>query len=188
MVLPVIAPIGIAAVGKSTAATVSAIALGAGAALQAFSVIQQGQAAAAQGKLQAGILEQQATRDRQEAAANEADFRARQSRALAQRRAGLGASGVDPGAGSPLLVSEDFAGEVELAALRIRTGGEVRATRAEQQAVLQRFQGRAARQAGFVRSGALLLTGAGKTFGANGTLPGGRFETDETGRITRRIL
>lgn len=188
MVLPVIAPIGIAAVGKSTAATISAIATGAGVALQAFSAIQQGQATSAQAGLQAGILEQQATSSRQRAAADEADFRARQSRVLAKRRAGLGASGVDPGTGSPLLVSEDFAGEVELAALRIRTGGEVRATRAEQQATLQRFTGRAARKSGFVRSGALLLTGAGKAFGANDTLPGGRFETDATGRITRRIL
>lgn len=191
MVLPVIAPIGIAAVGKSTAATVSAIATGAslvGTAISAIGAIQQGQAASAQAGLQAGIFEQQATRDRQQAAADEADFRARQSRALAQRRAGLGASGVDPAAGSPLLVSEDFAGEVELAALRIRTGGEVRATRLEQKALLERFTGRAARRGGFVRGGALLLTGTGKTFGANDTLPGGKFETDETGRITRRIL
>lgn len=140
------------------------IALLAGTALSAFGAIQQGQAASEQGDLQADILEQEATRDRQQASADEADFRARQSRVLAERRAGLGASGVEQAAGSPLLVSEDFAGEVELAALRIRTGGEVTATRAEQQATLQRFQGRAARRAGFVRGGALLLSGAGKAF------------------------
>ena len=72
--------------------------------------------------------------------------------------------------GSPLLVSEDFAAEVEFQALRIRSGGELRATRAEQQAVLQRFQGRAARSAGFVRGGALLITGAGKSFGGGSNL------------------
>ena len=154
--------------------TILAIATIASTAFSVVSAIQQGQAAAAQGKLQAGILEQQATRERQEAAASEADFRARQSRALAQRRAGLGASGVDPGTGSPLLVSEDFAGEVELSALRIREGGEVRATRAEQQAVLQRFQGRAARTAGFVRGGALLVSGAGKAFGSLDRTPAPR--------------
>ena len=38
-----------------------------------------------QGNLQSKTLEQQAVRDRQQAAADEADFRARQSRALAQR-------------------------------------------------------------------------------------------------------
>ena len=179
------------AAGKTTAATIAAIttaATVASTALQVVGAIQQSQAASAQANLQAGILEQQATRDRQQAASDEADFRARQSRALASRRAALGASGVDPGAGAPLLVSEDFAGEVELQALRIRTGGEVTATRAEQQATLQRFQGRAAKKSGFVGGGALLLTGKGKSFGANGTLPGGRFETDATGKLTRRIL
>ena len=64
-----------------------------------------------------------------------------------------------------MLVSEDFAGEVELQALRIRSGGEVRATRLEQQAQLTRFKGRQARTAGFIRGGALLVSGAGKFFG-----------------------
>ena len=63
-----------------------------------------------------------------------------------------------------MLVSEDFAGEVELQALRIRSGGEVRATRLEQQAQLTRFKGRQARTAGFIRGGALLVSGAGKRF------------------------
>lgn len=135
-----------------------------GAAFQAFSAIQQAQAANQQAQLQAGVLRQQATRDRQVAASNEEDFRRRQSAVLAKRRAGLGASGVDPAAGSPLLVSEDFAGEVELNALRIRSGGETRATRAEQQANLQLFAGRAKRQQGFVRGGALLVSGAGRAF------------------------
>jgi hypothetical protein len=142
-----------------------AIATVASAAISAAGAIQQGQAAKAQGKLQAAILEQQATSERQQAEADEEDFRVRQSRVLAARRAALGASGVDPSSGSPLLVSEDFAGETELNALRIRTGGEVRATRAEQQAVLQRFQGRQAARAGFIRGGSLLVSGAGKAFG-----------------------
>ncbi len=102
------------------------------------------------------------------AAADEEDFRRKQSFILAARRAALGAAGVDPSSGSPLLVSEDFAGEVELQALRIRSGGETTATRLEQQAVLQRFTGRAARRQGFVRGGGLLLSGAGKAFGRHG--------------------
>ena len=144
--------------------TIALIATIAGAAISAVGAIQQGQAAKAQGNLQAQILEQQATSERQRAAADEADFRNRQSRAFATRRAGLGAAGIDPAAGSPLFVSADFAGEAELQALRIRTGGEVRATRAEQQATLQRFQGRAAQRAGFIRGGALLVGGIGKAF------------------------
>ena len=162
MPLPIVGAIGIGGAGKavSTFTVLSAV----GTALSALSSLQQGQAAQAQANFQAGILRQQAESDRQVAAAKEEDFRRRQSFVLAQRRAALGAAGIEPASGSPLLVSEDFAGEVELQALRIRSGGEVTATRAEQQAVLQRFKGRAARTSGFTRGGALLLTGAGKTF------------------------
>ena len=136
----------------------------AGTVLSAGSAVQQGRAAKQQSKLQGGVLQQQADRDRLQAASDEEDFRRSQSRVLASRRAALGAAGIEQGAGSPLLVSEDFAGEAELQALRIRTGGEVRATRAEQQASLQRFTGRQAQTAGFIRGGSLLLTGAGRTF------------------------
>lgn len=147
-----------------TIAVVATVATVAGAAVSAVGAIQQGKAAKKQADLQAGILRQQAQRDRQQAAADEEDFRRDQSRLLAARRAALGASGVDQAAGSPLLVSQDFASEVELAALRIRSGGELRATRLEQQAGLQNFQGSAAQRAGFVRGGSLLLSGAGKAF------------------------
>ncbi len=157
-------PVLIAAAGKTIGSFLAAAAPIAGAALSAVGAIQQGQAGQAQANLQAGILQQQADRDRQQASSDEADFRARQSRALASRRAALGAAGVEQSSGSPLLVSQDFAGETELQALRIRTGGEVTATRAEQQAGLQRFQGKSAKNRGFVRGGALLLSGAGRAF------------------------
>ena len=140
------------------------IALIAGAAVSAVGTIQQGQAAKQQGKLQAQVLTQQATSERAQAAGREEDFRRTQSRVAAARRAALGGSGVDPSTGSPLLVSEDFAGEVELQAQRIRAGGEVRGTRLEQQANLQRLAGSQAQTAGFLRSGSLLLSGAGRTF------------------------
>ena len=125
--------------------------------------ISQGRAVQAQSNLQAGILQQQSVRERRQAKADESDFRRNQSRILAARRAAGGASGITP-TGSSLLVAEDFAGEVELNALRIRSGGEVRATRLEQQAGLERFAGRAASRQGFIRGGSLLLSGAGKVF------------------------
>ena len=155
------APIALPLIGGKSAGAIFAIA---GTALSAFSAIQQGRAAAQQSAFQAGVLRQQAERERLQAASDEEDFRRRQSRLLSSRRARLGASGVDPAAGSPLLVGEDFAGEVELQALRIKTGGEVRATRLEQQAGLERFRGRSARRAGFIRGGSLLLSGAGRAF------------------------
>ena len=150
-------------IGK-TAITLADVFTVAGFGLSAVGAARQGQAAQQQANFQAAILRQQAESDRQKAAAEEEDFRRAQSRDFATRRAGLGASGVVPAAGSPLLVSEDFVGESELQALRIRAGGEVTATRLEQQAVLQRFKGRAARSAGVTRGGALLLSGAGKVF------------------------
>ena len=140
-------------------------------AISTVGIVQQGIAANKQGKLQAGILAQQATSERLQAEAREDDFRRAQSRAFASRRAGLGASGVQQAAGSPLLVSEDFAGEVELQALRIRSGGEVRATRLEQQALLSRFAGKSAQTSSFFRGGSLLLSGAGKAFGGLPSTP-----------------
>lgn len=128
--------------------------------------IRQGIVAKQQSDLQAGVLRQQADHARLVAASDEEDFRRQQSRLMAKRRAALGASGIEASSGSPLLVSEDIAGETELGALRIRAGGEVSATRLEQQAGLLRFAGRAARTQGFIRGGSLLLTGAGKHFGA----------------------
>ncbi len=166
----------IAGAGAGKTVSTFAVLSAAGAAIQALGAIREGQAAQSQANFQATILRQQAESERQRAEADEADFRRRQSFILAQRRAALGASGVVQAEGSPLLVSEDFAGEVELQALRIRSGGELRATRAEQQAALQRFQGRAASRAGFVRGGALLITGAGKSFGGRTAGLRGRVE------------
>lgn len=135
------------------------------AAVSAASSISQGQAAAKQAGFQATVQRQQAQREREISVAEEEDFRRRQSSFLAQRRAALGASGIRQGTGTPLLTSEDFAREVEFQALRIRSGGEVRATRAEQQAGLTSAAGRSARQRGFFRAGSSLLSGASEAFG-----------------------
>jgi hypothetical protein len=154
--------------------TITAIAAIGGLVLGAVSAVSQGQAAAKQAKFQSEVARRQAERERQIAAAQEEDFRRRQSRALASRRARLGASGVEPGEGSPLLVSEDFAGEVELQALRIRNGGEALV----QQAALHDAAGRNARTQGYLRAGSLLLDAAGTGFEAFG-------EPKETTRTPR---
>ena len=141
-------------------------ALAAGTAISAFAAVQQGRAANAQAQFQSDVAKQQADRVEVESRQAEEDFRRNQARLLASRKAGLGVSGVESSSGSPLLASEDFASEVELQALRLRSGGELRATRLEQQASLFRFRGQAARQAGFLRGGSLLLTGTGRAFEA----------------------
>jgi len=142
----------------------STILTGLSAVVGAAGAISSGMAASKQSKFQSAVMQQQADRERQEATQREEDFRREQSRLMARRRALGGATGVEMGTGSPLLASEDFAGEVELQALRLRSGGELSATRLEQSAALERAAGRNARTGGFFRAGSSLLTGAGKVF------------------------
>tara|TARA_R110002096_G_scaffold59612_2_gene149395 strand:- start:206 stop:661 length:456 start_codon:yes stop_codon:yes gene_type:complete len=144
--------------------TVAAMAL-ASAAIGAAASVSQGMAAKKQANFSATVAQQQADRERLQAANDSEDYRREQSRVLAARRAAQGASGVDAGSGSSLLTSEDMAGEIELNALRIKNGGEVRATRAEQFASLQRASGKNAQTAGFMRAGSSLLSGAVNAYG-----------------------
>lgn len=135
-----------------------------GGAVSAVGAVRQGIASDNQARFQSEVQRQQAERERQQAALDEEDFRRKQSALAASRRAAMGASGVEAGTGSPLLVSEDFEGETELQALRIRSGGELRSTRLEQESGLTRLAGRNARTSGFMRGGALLLEGTGRAF------------------------
>ena len=129
-----------------------------GAVTSAVGAIRQGEAQRKQAELQAGVLRQRAESERLRFEAAERDFRRAQDFDLASLRAARGASGVVPTPG-PLLA---FTREAELQALRIRFGGKTVSTRLEQQAQLQRFQGRTAQKAGFVRAGAGLLSDLSK--------------------------
>jgi hypothetical protein len=131
------------------------------AAASAGAAVYQGQQQKEQADTQAKIERQRAAYARASAESDMAEYRRRQDRLLAQRRALLGGSGVESGVGSPLAVTEDFASEAELQALKIRQGGAVEATRLEQSASLLNAQGGAALTSGFMRGGALLLSGAG---------------------------
>jgi hypothetical protein len=144
----------------------TAILIGSG--VSAVGAISGGQAAGELGEQQAAISAEQALQEKLLTEAEVRDFARNQSRVFGERRAALGASGIDPSTGSAVLAAEDFAAEVELNKRRIQLGGEVRATRLEQQADLQRQAGRAAKTAGFFRGGASLLTGIGASnqFGA----------------------
>lgn len=151
------------AIATTTALTISAIAAAAGAAVSAVGAIRQGQAAKHQASYSAAVQEQQAEQERRVAAAKERDFRRQQSAEMARRRAVLGTTGVETSTGSPLLQAEDFAAEIELHARRIRAGGEVSATRLEQQAELERAAGKSAATAGYISAGGSLLQGIGRT-------------------------
>ena len=135
---------------------------GIGTAVSVISSISEGRAASDQADFQAATTRQQAVREREIAGDEEDDFRRQQRRVLAQRRAEGGASGVDRSTGSPLLATEDFIGETELQAQRIRAGGNASAQRLNQQADLTSAAGSSAKTRGFARAGSSLLTGFSK--------------------------
>jgi len=149
--------------------TLTLIASGISAVGSIFKGHQEAKQAKAYGDYKSAVELQQANRERKVSAAEEEDFRRQQSRLYAQRRAAMGASGVQSGTGSSLLAAEDFAAESELQALRIRSGGQARAGRMEQQAGLTRLAGRnaasSAKQAGYARAGSSLLTGFTTAYG-----------------------
>lgn len=88
-----------------------------------------------QSRRQARAARDQAQREQEIAADEENDFRRRQRRLLATRRAGTAASGLSL-AGTPLLIDDATLAEIELNAERIRRGGAIRSTRLEQEAGL----------------------------------------------------
>ena len=105
----------------------------------------------------------QAENERAVSADQERDYRKEQSSELAKRRAAMGASGTEM-TGTPLLAFGDYAAETELQAQRIRESGNIRASRLEQEADLNRLAGKSAMQRGTFRAGAALLTGAASRY------------------------
>ncbi len=149
-----------------------------GAAVAAGAAVQQGIAASNAAKFRARVAKQQAKQEGLVAAEEAKVFKRRQSRLLATSRALRAGSGVST-EGSPLLVDEATAAEIELGRLSILSGGETRATRLEQEARLAQSRGRSAKTGGFLTAGSTLLTGLAKASNASGlfapnkTQPGG---------------
>jgi hypothetical protein len=133
-----------------------------GAALSAVAAISAGQAQANAAEFNAEMAQQQAERERQIADGESKDYRRRNSRLLATSRARRAGSGVTS-QGSPLLVDEATAAEIELGAHDILAGGAANAYGYRQQAALSRSQARNARPGAFLSAGSTLLTGAAKT-------------------------
>ena len=134
----------------------------AGAALSAVAAISAGKAESNAAKFNAEMAQQQAERERQIADRDAADHRRRNSRVLAASRARRAGSGVTS-QGSPLLVDEATAAEIELGAQDILVGGASRAFGFEQEAALSKSRAKSARTGSFLQAGSTLLTGASKT-------------------------
>lgn len=126
--------------------------------------IEQGKAEKKQADFQASVGRQQAASDRVISAEQERDYRKAQSARLAEIRASLGASGADTSTGTPLMALADFESETELNAQRIRSGGEIRSRRMNEQADFYGTAGRSAKNRAYTRAGSSLLSGAASTF------------------------
>jgi len=132
-----------------------------GAAVGAAGAIAAGKAEANAAEFNAEMAQQQAERERQIAARDADDHSRRGSRLLATSRARRAASGVTS-QGSPLLVDESTAAEIELGVQDILAGGAANAYGYQQQAALARARASSARTGAYLTAGSTLLTGAGR--------------------------
>jgi secreted protein with Ig-like and vWFA domain len=142
--------------GIETAMLVAGLA---SAAISAAGSIAAGQAEANAAEYNAEMAQQQAERERQIADRDAVAYRRQNSRALATSRARRAGSGVTS-RGSPLLVDEATAAEIELGAQNILSGGAANAYGYQQQAALSRSRSSNARTSGFLTAGSTLLTAA----------------------------
>jgi len=148
----------------------------AAAVIGAVGAISAGQQAAARGRTQKAIADQNAEIERrkgvraeQVAAINRSEHERSASAQLATLFAGGGASGVIRSEGSPLAVFTDYARDIKLESLRITNVGEVdydaalnQARNFQSQGALDLQAGRQAKTASYFKAGSTLLSGFGK--------------------------
>jgi hypothetical protein len=91
-------------------------------------------------KIEAQQRQQEADSVRQSAAYEETQFRRRAALLLGKQEAIFGASGVDPGSGSPLFMELDSVRQAEIEALNIRRTGALTASSREFEARLAGFK------------------------------------------------
>ncbi len=162
--MAVVTGTAVAAGAKTALSTSQIIAIGAGvtaaagAALTAVSAANQADYNARQADIDAELALKQSSRE-------ETDFRRRQARLLASKRARAGATGMIPTEGSSLLIDQDIASETEIGARRIREGGSIDATQLRNERDLFRNQKEAAQISGVFESGASLLRPAAVAWG-----------------------
>lgn len=141
---------------------VALLAGGLGAAVSAAGSLYKGQAGKQSAEYNARMDEQRAANERDMAAAATQDYLRKGSDHVESAVAMRGATGVT-GEGSPLLVNENTVREVALGAARTMHAGEVKASRLQDDAQLQRMKGEHAVTASYLDAGSSLLT-AGSRF------------------------
>lgn len=136
----------------------------AGAVIGAISAIQQGRAANAAAQYNATISEQNAAISRSDAAAQATQIERENTLRLGAIRAAQGRAGGAAGEGSVLDVLGDVAAQGELERQQAIYQGELRARGFTNTAQLDRFSGRQAQSAGYMRAGAELLSGGSRAY------------------------
>lgn len=145
------------------AAVTSAVVVGAGALMTAYSMQEQKKAAKKAAKLNAADAEENAILSEQQAIEDERAFRLSFRRDQARNVAQIGASGIKQD-GSPLEVLQDNASMAERDAENIRAGGIQQRNSYLRQAQMYRDGGAAAGRAADIGTAAALLQGAGNTY------------------------
>ena len=174
--MAVFAAAAIPAISGAGAAAASGISLATALSIASFALtglgfLTQGAQARTASRFQADLLARQAQREREIAALEETEFRRRGDRLLATQRARLGASGVDF-TGTALDVAEDTAAEIELQALKIRSGGQAREAGLRGEAAFSRLRGDQAFRSGVAGAGASFLRGGAKFLSRSGDVFG----------------
>ena len=143
--------------------TMIALAVGS-TAMNALGSIRQGQEQQAAANYNAAVADQNAKIAQDQAARAEADQRRQAEKLAGEQVAAYAASGVTE-EGSPLKVMYQSAQEAEMDALNIRYQGYLNARQQTAEADLQRYQGRAALQAGYIGALGELFKGGSKVYG-----------------------
>ena len=179
--IPVGDPFGGPAYGKrQDPMTAMMVATGVSTAMGALSAIQQGNAAKAAANYNATINAQNAEISRADAAMEATQVQRENALRLGAIRANQGASGGAAGEGSVLDVLGDVAAQNELERQFVIYQGEQRARGFTNTAQLDRYSGKQAQKAGYMRAGTELLSGGAKAYGSYTRL-------SRTGGTTNRI-
>lgn len=138
-----------------------------GGVLGAAGSIQKGQAAQQAAQYNAAVDNQRAAEETDQANAQTQDYIRKGSDIETGAVASQGATGVT-GSGSPLMVDENTVRQVALGAARTLQGGQLRASRLQDDATLQRMKGDNAVTSSYLDAGSSLLTSVGKMSGNRG--------------------
>lgn len=152
-------PIQGGAVAAIVVAVVAALA-------SAYAAYSASQAQAAQAEFQGKQAQRQADAAEEAGKIAESNQREQDRKQQAAQRARIGATGAQEDVGAPLLAEMESSANAELNARRINWATATRVGGYQSEAVGQAFAARQYRRQGYVQTGAALLSGAAKAYGA----------------------